>query len=90
MRTVPPLFTATSAGFVPAPQSPPATTTKVDARATAPYPTLDKTPLSTDQADALAAELDTLYHTVMSSLDGDDARYIQRVYAGVVYFYQYT
>ena len=85
MRTVPPLFTATSAGFVPAPQSPPATTTKVDAQTTAPYPILDKTPLSTDQADALAAELDTLYHTVMSSLDGDDARYIQRVYAGVVY-----
>lgn len=49
------------------------------------YPTLSGTPLSKVQTEALADELNTLYQDVMDSLDATDARYIKRVYAGVVY-----
>ena len=49
------------------------------------YPTLTGTPLTVAKSDALAEELNALYKSVMDSLGGDDARYIQRVYAVVVY-----
>ncbi len=50
-----------------------------------PYPTLTGAPLSKSQTQALAEALNALYQSVMDDLDGDDARYIQRVYATVVY-----
>ena len=49
------------------------------------YPTLTAAPLPKEQTEALAAELDTLYKSVMDSLDAKDARYIHRIYATVVY-----
>ncbi|MEH6668349.1 MAG: hypothetical protein V7689_11400, partial [Psychrobacter sp.] len=49
------------------------------------YPTLTDAPLSKSQSDALAAELNALYKSVMDSLGSKDARYIQRIYATVVY-----
>jgi len=49
------------------------------------YPTLSGAQLPTARAEALAAELNTLYQSVMDSLGADDARYIQRVYSTVVY-----
>ncbi|WP_227678496.1 fatty acid desaturase family protein [Psychrobacter vallis] len=49
------------------------------------YPTLTGTPLTKAQTEALGEELQAIYQTVMDSLGSDDARYIQRVYATVVY-----
>ncbi len=49
------------------------------------YPTLSGSQLSKARTEALAAELNTLYQSVMDSLGADDARYIQRVYSTVVY-----
>lgn len=49
------------------------------------YPTLTAAPLPKAQTAALADELNALYKSVMDSLNGEDARYIQRVYAAVVY-----
>ena len=49
------------------------------------YPTLTGTPLTKAQTAALGEELQALYQGVMDSLGSDDARYIQRVYATVVY-----
>lgn len=52
---------------------------------TARYPTLTSTPLAKAQTEALAEELNALYQSVMDSLGSDDARYLQRIYATVVY-----
>lgn len=49
------------------------------------YPTLSAVPLSRVQTEALADELNTVYQSVMDSLGAKDARYIQQVYATVVY-----
>ena len=49
------------------------------------YPTLSGAQLSTARTEALAAELNALYQSVMDSLGADDARYIQRVYGTVIY-----
>ena len=49
------------------------------------YPTVTDAPLTKVQSDALAVELNALYKGVMDSLGSDDAKYIQRVYATVVY-----
>ncbi|WP_350561966.1 acyl-CoA desaturase [Psychrobacter sp. CAL346-MNA-CIBAN-0220] len=49
------------------------------------YPILTGAPLSKAQTEALAGEFNTLYQSVMDTLDGNDARYIKRVYATVVY-----
>ena len=49
------------------------------------YPTLTGAPLPKVQTEALADELNALYQSVMDSLGAKDARYIQRVYATVVY-----
>ena len=49
------------------------------------YPTLTRAPLTKAQSDALAVELNEIYASVMDSLGSDDAKYIQRVYAAVVY-----
>jgi len=49
------------------------------------YPTVTDAPLSKPQSDALAVELNVLYKSVMDSLGSKDARYIQRIYATVVY-----
>lgn len=53
--------------------------------ASAPYPILTGSPLSKAQTEALATEIDSIYQSVMDSLDKADARYITRVYATVVY-----
>ena len=50
-----------------------------------PYPTVTQAPLPKAQSDALAVELNALYEGVMDSLGSDDAKYIQRIYATVVY-----
>ena len=49
------------------------------------YPTVTQAPLTKAQSDALAVELNALYKGVMDSLGSDDAKYIQRIYATVVY-----
>ena len=49
------------------------------------YPILTGTPLAKEQTEALGEELNALYQSEMGSLGGDEARYIQRVYATVVY-----
>lgn len=49
------------------------------------YPTLSAAPLAKAETEALAAELNALYKSVIDSLGAADARYIQRVYATVVY-----
>lgn len=49
------------------------------------YPTVTHAPLTKAQSDALAVELNALYKGVMDSLGHDDAKYIQRIYATVVY-----
>lgn len=49
------------------------------------YPILTGTPLTKEQTEALGEELNALYQSEMGSLGGDEARYIQRVYATVVY-----
>ena len=46
---------------------------------------MTQAPLPKAQSDALAVELDTLYKSVMGSLGQDEAKYIQRIYATVVY-----
>ena len=78
MRLLPPIFKAQSA-------VPTLTALSGAQSKNTRYPTLMGTPLSKQQTDALAIELDQLYNSVMDSLGGDDARYIQRVYATVVY-----
>lgn len=50
-----------------------------------PYPTVTQAPLPKAQSDALTVELNALYEGVMDSLGSDDAKYIQRIYATVVY-----
>lgn len=88
MRTLPPLFTATSAIFTPAPTLNSTSQYHSDSASalqSTRYPTLSQAPLTKARSTALAAELDALYQQVMASLDADDARYIQRVYAAVVY-----
>ena len=50
-----------------------------------PYPTLSGAPLSKAQTEAMAAELDALYNSMMASLGAEDAHYIQRIYSAVVY-----
>ena len=78
MRLLPPLFKAQSAV--------PTLTALIDTPfKTTRYPTLTAAPLAKAQSEALADELNALYQGVMDSLDSDDARYIQRVYATVVY-----
>ena len=78
MRLLPPLFKAKSAV--------PILTTLTDAPfKTTRYPTLTAAPLPKAQTEALADELNALYQSVMDSLGSDDALYIQRVYATVVY-----
>ena len=49
------------------------------------YPTLTGAPLPKAQTQALADELNALYQRVMDSLNVDDAHYIKRVYATIVY-----
>ena len=49
------------------------------------YPTVAHAPLTKAQSDVLAVELNALYKGVMDSLGSDDAKYIQRIYATVVY-----
>ena len=49
------------------------------------YPTLTGAQLPKARSDALADELNTLYKDIMSSLGSEDARYIQRVHATMVY-----
>ncbi|MEN6669717.1 acyl-CoA desaturase [Psychrobacter sp. B38] len=49
------------------------------------YPILTGTPLTKAQTEALGRELDDIYQRVMASLGGDEARYIQRIYATVAY-----
>lgn len=78
MRLLPPMFKAKSAV--------PILTTLTDTSfKTTRYPTLTAAPLAKAQTEALANELNALYQSVMDSLGSDDARYIQRVYATVVY-----
>ena len=78
MRLLPPIFKAKSAV--------PMLTVLTDAPfKTTRYPTLTAAPLAKVQTEALADELNALYQSVMDSLGSDDARYIQRVYAMVVY-----
>lgn len=78
MRLLPPMFTAQSAvpTFAGLTNLPPKQGV---------YPTLSGAQLSTAHTESLAAELNTLYQSVMDSLGADDARYIQRVYSTVVY-----
>ena len=78
MRLLPPMFTAQSA------VSTFSTDTNIQSKQKL-YPTLTGAQLPKDQSDALADELNTLYQSVMDSLGSDDARYIQRVHATVVY-----
>ncbi|PKG34612.1 fatty acid desaturase family protein [Psychrobacter sp. Sarcosine-3u-12] len=78
MRLLPPMFTAQSA--VPTF----AGLTNLSPKQGL-YPTLSGAQLPTARTEALAAELNTLYQSVMDSLGADDARYIQRVYSTVVY-----
>lgn len=78
MRLLPPMFTAQSA------VSTFSTDTNMPSKQNL-YPTLTGAQLPKDQSDALADELNTLYKDIMSSLGSDDARYIQRVHATVVY-----
>ena len=78
MRLLPPMFTAQSA------VSTFSTDTNIQSKQKR-YPTLTGAQLPKDQSDALADELNTLYQSVMDSLGSDDARYIQRVHATVVY-----
>ncbi|MBF0657440.1 acyl-CoA desaturase [Psychrobacter sp. NG25] len=78
MRLLPPMFTAQSA------VSAFSTDTNMQSKQKR-YPTLTGAQLPKDQSDALADELNTLYQSVMNSLGSDDAHYIQRVYATVVY-----
>ncbi|MBH0095020.1 acyl-CoA desaturase [Psychrobacter sp. NZS113] len=78
MRLLPPMFTAQSA------VSAFSTDTNMQSKQKR-YPTLTGAQLPKDQSDALADELNTLYQSVMNSLGSDDARYIQRVHATVVY-----
>lgn len=49
------------------------------------YPILKETPLTKAQTEALGDELNAVYQSVMASLGSEEARYIQRVYAAVVY-----
>lgn len=49
------------------------------------YPTLSKAPLAQPASMAMAKELDALYQQEMAEVGSHDARYIQRVYAAVVY-----
>ena len=78
MRLLPPLFKAKSAvPTLSALTNAPFKTTR--------YPTLTAAPLPKAQTEALADELNALYQSVMDSLGSDDARYIQRVYATVLY-----
>ncbi|MGM8899617.1 acyl-CoA desaturase, partial [Psychrobacter sp. 1Y4] len=81
MRLLPPMFSARSALPTTPIQS------VVDKRwvAQTRYPTLSSAPLSKVQTETMAAELDALYQSVMASLGAEDARYIQRIYAAVVY-----
>ncbi|MGM8910301.1 fatty acid desaturase family protein [Psychrobacter sp. 1U1] len=81
MRLLPPMFSARSALPTTPIQS------VVDKRwvAQTRYPTLSSAPLSKAQTETMAAELDALYQSVMASLGAEDARYIQRIYAAVVY-----
>ena len=78
MRLLPPMFTAQSA------VSTFSTDTNIQSKQKL-YPTLTGAQLPKDQSDALADELNTLYQSVIDSLGSDDARYIQRVHATVVY-----
>ena len=82
MRLLPPVTTAQSA----VPVLTPLTDAKQQkAKQLTRYPTLTGAPLPKAQSDALAHELNVLYRSVMDSLGSDDARYIKRVYAAVVY-----
>lgn len=82
MRLLPPVTTAQSAV--------PVLTLPTDAQLSKKkqltrYPTLTGAPLTKAKSDALANELNALYRSVMDSLGSEDARYIKRVYATVVY-----
>ena len=82
MRLLPNIFTAQSTGSTYAAD----TTINTDMQASqCLYPTLTGAQLPKARSDALADELNTLYKDIMSSLGSDDARYIQRVHATVVY-----
>lgn len=99
MRLLPPVIKAQSAVFIPATDEiiidndqenktdrhgKEDSTAKADAQ-NLQYPTLSGSPLSKAQTQALAEEINAVYKDVMDSLDADDARYIKRVYATVVY-----
>ena len=78
MRLLPPMFIARSA------VSAFSTATDIPSKQKL-YPTLTGAQLPKARSDALADELNTLYKDIMSSLGSEDARYIQRVHATVVY-----
>lgn len=87
MRNLPPVMTDMTA-IVPTLTAVGATDTETHHQAPpfiAPYPTISKAPLSRQDSTALAGELDALYQQVMRDVGSADARYIQRVYAAVVY-----
>ena len=90
MRLLPPIDTAHSAVPILTPLSD-APLTKNDSEQPTlssqqtRYPTVTQAPLTKAQSDALAVELNALYKGVMDSLGSDDAKYIQRIYATVVY-----
>ncbi|TXD96901.1 acyl-CoA desaturase [Psychrobacter frigidicola] len=79
MRALPPILTAQSAVPILTPVN------RKPLPVQKSYPTLTGAPLPKEQTEALAQELDAIYKSVMDSLDGNDARYIKRVYATVVY-----
>ena len=97
MRLLPPIFTARSA--LPVSTTPLTAINKTSATLgseiaddyiaadplgkIAPYPTLTGAPLSKQQTEALAVELNEIYKSVTDSLGSSDARYIKRIYATV-------
>lgn len=82
MRLLPPVTTAQSAVPVLTPITDAQLSKKKQLTR---YPTLTGAPLTKAQSDALANELNALYRSVMDSLGSEEARYIKRVYATVVY-----
>ncbi|MGP5202246.1 fatty acid desaturase family protein [Psychrobacter aquimaris] len=82
MRLLPPVTTAQSA--VPV-LTPPTDAQLSKKKQLTRYPKLTGAPLTKAQSDALANELNALYRSVMDSLGSEEARYIKRVYATVVY-----
>ncbi len=82
MRLLPPVTTAQSAVPVLTPITDAQLSKKKQLTR---YPTLTGAPLTKAKSDALANELNALYRSVIDSLGSEEARYIKRVYATVVY-----